>query len=144
MFNPPISDLHDSYAHVARLLAVISDPAKHAQRLDELVAQQKAIDEKTAALNDMAADTRRQNSAASATTIVLNNRKTALDAREAELDERAKTLENMDRVRSDEALQKREDAVQAREKMATREEERLAAIRADLEQRIAKIKAATA
>jgi len=114
--------------HLLALLAVVADPATHKARLDELVAQQKAIDEKTAVLNEMAADTRRQNTAAIAATIVLNNRKAALDAREAELNDKARGHEQAtsaqkqaaqhteQKLRQREAdLARREAALQARE-----------------------------
>jgi DNA anti-recombination protein RmuC len=140
MFNPPIADLHGAYGDLAALLTILADPERTKQRLDELVAQEAATKEQIATLNGMAADTRRLHSAAEATNIVSNNRKTALDAREAELDERAKNLEQSESTRSDAALRRREAAVQAREEAATREAERLAAIRADYEGRLEKIK----
>src|SRR5258707_14013613 len=74
------------------LLRVVADPATHKARLDELVAHQKAVDEKIAALNEMAGDTRRLPSAAEAAGIVSNNRKGALDDREADLDHPAKQV----------------------------------------------------
>jgi hypothetical protein len=125
---------------VLSLLAVISDPKKHAQRLDELVAQEKATDEKIAVLNEMAADTRRLHSAAEALTIVLNKRKTALDTREAELNTRAQALELTEATRSHEALQRREAACQAREEAVTQEERRLATAKVDLESKQASIR----
>jgi hypothetical protein len=137
MFNPPITDLHGAYADgVHALLAVVADPAAHKARLDELIAQEKATDEKIASLNEMAANTRRLNTAAEAATIVLNNRKTALDTREAELDEKAKNLD----LGSAASLKKREAAVLARERAGTLEAERLAAMRTDLETKHARIR----
>jgi hypothetical protein len=82
----------DANAAVFALLTVVADPAAHKARLDELIAQESATGEQIAALNAMAADTRRLHSAAEAQNIVSNNRKTALDAREAELDTRAQAL----------------------------------------------------
>jgi hypothetical protein len=139
MFNPPITDLHGGYADVSALLTILADPEKTKQRLDELIAQETATKEQIAALNDMAADTRRLHSTAAATNIVSDNRKTALDAREAELDARAKSLESTE-ARSDAALRRREAAVQQREAAAKQEAERLATIRTDLETKIARIK----
>jgi hypothetical protein len=140
MFNPPITDLHGAYDDLSRLLAVIADPVQTKQRLDELIAQEAAAKEQIAALNEMAGETRRLNSAAQATTIVLNNRKTALDAREADLDTRAQALELTEGTRSHKALQRREAAVQAREEAAAREEKRLATVKTDLEGKLEKIK----
>lgn len=82
--------ISDEFLALLALLAVIKDPDTHKKRLDELIAQEAAAKEQIAALNEMAGETRRLNSAAQATTIVLNNRKTALDAREAEIAESAK------------------------------------------------------
>jgi hypothetical protein len=140
MFNPPIQDLRGASADLAALLALLVDPAATKQRLDELIAQETATREQIAALNAMAADTRRLHSAAEATNIVSSNRKTALDTREAELDTRAATLELTEATRSHKALQRRENAVQAREEMATREAERLAVLRSEYEAKHAKIK----
>ena len=110
------------------LLAVIADPAAHKQRLDELVAQEKATQARIAELNDMASDTRRLNSTALATNILSDKRKAALDAREAEIGERAKNLDLRlaDQKRTTQAIEqkfrqreadltKREAAVSARE-----------------------------
>jgi hypothetical protein len=138
--NAPITFRAAEYTELHSLLAVIADPAKHKQRLDELIAQESAAKEQIAALNEMAADTRRLNTAAQAATIVLNNRKTALDEREAELDTRAKTLELTEATRSHKALQAREAAVQAREAAVAREEKRLAAVKTDLADKHASIK----
>jgi hypothetical protein len=140
MFNPPLTDLHGGYADVSALLTILADPEKAKQRLDELVAQETAAKEQIAALNDMAADTRRLHSAAEATNIVSTNRKAALDAREADLDTRAQALELTEATRSHKALQRREAACLAREEAATREEKRLAAVKADLEGKHASIK----
>ena len=141
MFNPPITDLHHASTEaLLALLAVIKDPDTHKKRLDQLIAQEAATKEQIAALNEMAGETRRLHTEAAATTIVLNNRKTALDAREAELAERAKNLELSEATRSDAALRRREAAVQTREAAVTREAERLAAIKTDLEGKHAKVK----
>jgi hypothetical protein len=140
MFNPPITDLHSGYADVAALLAILADPEKTKQRLDELIAQENATKEQIAALNEMAADTRRLHSTAEAENIVSNKRKAALDTREAELDTRAQALELTEATRSHKALQRREAAVQAREEVVAREEKRLAAVKTDLEGMHDKIK----
>jgi len=127
------SDLHGAYADgVYALLTVVADPATHKARLDELIAQENAAKEQIAALNEMAADTRRMNTAAQAATIVLNKRKTALDEREAALNERAKSLEQHEGKVSAASLQRRENlvaarevSVQAREQAAARQAEQL-------------------
>jgi hypothetical protein len=138
-FNTPIHP-DGGYSDVAALLTILTDPAKHKQRLDELLAQENAAKEQIATLNEMAADTRRMHSAAEAANIVSNNRKTALDAREAELDERAKRIERSETRKSDEALQRRENAVTVRENLVTQEEARIAVSRADLDEKHSKIK----
>jgi hypothetical protein len=137
--NAPIT-FNDSYADVSALLKILADPATHKARLDELVAQENAAKEQIAVLNEMAADTRRLNSAAQAAAIVSDNRKKALDAREAELDTRAQALEQSEAKRSEAALRRRENAVQAREEAVAREEKRLATVKTDLEGKHAKIK----
>lgn len=146
MFNPPITpvDLHGAYDDLSRLLAILADPAAHRQRLDELVAQENTTKAEIATLNAMAAETRRLHSTAQATNIVSDNRKTALDAREAEIEQRTNQLELAESARSEAALRRRENAVQAREEAAAREAERLAAIRKDYEARLGKIKNLTA
>jgi chromosome segregation ATPase len=140
--NAPFApvDVHSDYTHVTALLTILADPAAHKARLDELIAQEKAAKEQIAALNDMAADTRRQHSAAQATTIVLNNRKAALDARVTALDERQKTIESSEAARSDASLQRREAAAHAQEMANKRESERLAALRTDLQAKHDRIK----
>jgi hypothetical protein len=141
MFNPPITDLHHASTEaLLALLAVIKDPDTHKKRLDQLIAQEAATKEQIAALNEMAGETRRLHTEAAATTIVLNNRKTALDAREAELDERAKSLEQVESKRSDAAMRRRENLVASREQAALLEADRLAAMRTDLETRLEKIR----
>jgi hypothetical protein len=122
------------------LLAILADPAAHQARLDELVAQEKSTKEQIAALNEMAADTRRQNSAAQAATIVANNRKIAQDKRDAELDERTEIIEQVEARRRDAALAARELAVTTRENSVKAEAERLAAIRTDYEGRLGTLK----
>jgi hypothetical protein len=124
----------------AALLTILADPAAHRARLDELVAQENAAKEQIAALNAMAADTRRKHTAAEATTIVLNNRKTALDTREAEIEEKSRDLDEATAKRSDAALRRRENAVTVREEAATREAERLAVLRSEYESKLAKLK----
>jgi hypothetical protein len=140
MFNPPISHLHDGYADVSALLQILADPVKTKQRLDELVAQEKAVDEKIASHNELVAETRGMHSAAEATNIVLNNRKTALDAREAEIELKAQALTDAETMKSDAALGRRERAVAAREESASREADRLAALRTEYESKIARFK----
>jgi hypothetical protein len=140
MSNPTITDLHGGYADVSALLTILADPATHKTRLDELIAKENAAKEQIAALNEMAANTRRLNSAAEAANIVSANRKAALDAREAELDTRAQALELTEATRSHKALQRREAAVQAREDTVAREEKRLAKVKTDLEGKHASIK----
>ena len=136
---PPIAD--DGYAALLKILAdILDDPEKHRQRLEELRAQEKATRDEINALNQMAAITRRRSSEVEADKIVLANRKTKLDAREAEINERAQNLETAEARRSDRALQAREIAVSAREEAATREAERLAAMRKDYEDKLARIK----
>jgi uncharacterized protein (DUF3084 family) len=140
--NAPINpaDLHSAYSDLSALLTILTDPAKHKARLDELLAQEKATREQIEILNGMAADTRRLHTAAEATNIVSNNRKTALDQREADLDTRAQALELTEATRSHKALQHREAAVQAREDAVAREEKRLATVKTDLADKHAKIK----
>jgi hypothetical protein len=142
MLNPPITpiDLSGGYADVSALLTILADPVKTKQRLDELVAQEAATKEQIATLNGMAAETRRLHSAAQATNIVSDNRKAALDAREAEIQQRAEQLELSESTRADAALRRREAACTAQEAANKRESERLAAMRADYEGRLAKIK----
>jgi hypothetical protein len=140
MNAPLTSDLRGASADLAALLALLVDPGATKQRLDELIAQENSTKEQIAALNAMAADTRRLHSAAEATNIVSNNRKVALDTREAELDTRAQALELTEATRSHKALQRREAAVQAREEAAVREEKRLATVRSDLEGKHGQIK----
>jgi hypothetical protein len=142
MFNPPITpvDLHAGYADVSALLTILADPAAHKQRLDQLIEQENSVKAQIAALNEMADDTRRQNSAAQAATIVADRRKLALDQREAALDERAATLDQAENLRSDTALRRREAAVTAREEAAGKETQRLAALRATTEAKAERIK----
>lgn len=100
--------------HLLSLLTVVSDPATHKTRLDELVAQENAAKEAIAELNEMAADTRRLHTTAEATTIVLDNRKAALDAREADLADKAKKHELAVAAQKQDAQQK-EQTLKARE-----------------------------
>jgi chromosome segregation ATPase len=140
MFNPPIADLHGAYDDLAALLKVLVDPTTHKARLDELIAQEAASKEQIAALNAMAAETRRLHSAAQATNIVSDNRKAALDVREAEIEQRANQLELSESTRADAALKRREAAVESRENAVKAELDRLAATRRDLETKLGKIK----
>jgi hypothetical protein len=133
-------DLQSSYADVSALLKILADPAAHKARLDELIAQENSTKEQIAALNAMAADTRRLHSAAEATNIVANRKATALDTRETELDTRAQALELTEATRSHKSLQRREAAVQAREDAVAREEKRLAALMADHNAKAGKLK----
>jgi hypothetical protein len=98
----PADETQQTYS----LLSVISDPAKHKQRLDQLVEHAKAVDEKIAEHHELTAKTRGMHSAAQATDIVLNNRKAALDAREAEIEGKAEQLNTDAAMRSDTALRR--------------------------------------
>jgi hypothetical protein len=140
--NAPFApvDLNAGYADVSALLKILADPVAHKARLDELVGQEKSTREQIAALNAMAADTRRLHSAAEATNIVSTNRKAALDAREAELDTRAAALEMTEATRSHQSLQRREAACLTRENVVAQAEKRLAKDRADLAGKSASIK----
>jgi uncharacterized sporulation protein YeaH/YhbH (DUF444 family) len=133
---PPITvtDLHDA------LLTILADPDLHKKRLEELRAQEKATRDEINALNSMAAITRRRSSEAEAAMIVAKNRAAKLDAREAEIEEKAKSLDTLNARRSDMALAAREAAVEAGELANKREADRLAVLKADLEGRHAKIK----
>ena len=133
--TPPIAD--DGYA---ALLKILADPTIHKARLEELIAQEKATRDEINALNSMAAITRRRSSEAEAAMIVATNRKAALDAREAEIEEKTKNLDSIEARRSDRALQLREDAVTSRENIARVEAERLAAVKADLDAKISRFK----
>jgi hypothetical protein len=144
MFNPPIADLHGAYDDLAALLKVLVDPTTHKARLDELIAQEAASKEQIATLNAMAGETRRLHSTAQATNIVSENRKVALDAREAEFEQRAEQLEQSEARHSAASLQSRENAVEAKGEALKREADRLSAMRTDLEGRLAKIKGLTA
>jgi ABC-type transporter Mla subunit MlaD len=137
LHSTPITDLHDGYA---ALLKILADPDLHKKRLEELMVAEKGARDEINALNQMAAITRRRSSEAEAAMIVAKNRAAKLDAREAEIDEKAKSLETLETRRSDRALQLREDAVSQRENIAKIEAERLAAVRADLDAKIAKFK----
>ena len=124
----------------AALLKILDDPDLYKARLNELREQEKATRDEINALNQMSAITKRRSSEAEAAMIVATNRKAKLDAREAEIEEKTKGLESLQARRSDAALQARESAVTAREEAVTREAERLAAVRADLDTKIAKFK----
>jgi hypothetical protein len=139
-FNGPTVPTTEGADHLLALLAVIKDPATHKARLDELIAQEKAARDQIAALNEMSANTRRLNTAAQATNIISEKRKLALDAREAELAERASKIDQAEVRKSDAALRHRENLVQAREEAALRDEKRLAKAQADLESKHASIR----
>jgi predicted nucleic acid-binding Zn-ribbon protein len=150
----------DPVDHVHALLAVMADPAKHKTRLDELVEHQKAVDEKIATHNELIAKTKGMHSAAEAANIVANNRKSALDQREAEIrtreeqlaadiakhNEAQKQLGTEIRKREAAAAAKetsvleRENALSAREEAAKQEADRLAALRTEYEAKIKKLK----
>jgi len=132
--TPFTSDLRGASADLAALLALLVSPAATKQRLDELVAQENATREQIAALNDMAADTRRMNTAAQAATIVLNNRKTALDAREAE-------IKQLEATGSEAAMRRREAAAAAKEKAAAVKENAVERREAAVAKREAEIEA---
>lgn len=136
----PPTDMTDAAATLLKLLNVLTDVEGMKRLLEELAAQETAAKEQIAALNAMAGDTRRLHSTAQATEIVLNNRKTALDAREGELNAREERIETAERRQSDANLRSREATVEAGAEANKRERERLAADRADLESRLDKIK----
>jgi predicted nucleic acid-binding Zn-ribbon protein len=145
---------------VHSLLAVIADPVTHKARLAELLAQEKATAERIAAHDELMAKTRGLNSAAEAATIVANNRKAALDAREAEIrarenqlaaniaqhNEAKKQLGAEIRQREAAALLKensvieRENALSEREQTAKREADRLSALKTGYEAKIKKLR----
>ena len=145
---------------VHSLLAVIADPVTHKARLAELIAQEKATHERIAAHDELMAKTRGMNSAAEAATIVANNRKTALDAREAELRTRENQLaENVAKhndlkkqfgteIRQREAVAaaketsviERENDIGERERAAVQEALRLSALKIEYEGKIKKLK----
>jgi hypothetical protein len=83
--------------------------------------------------------TRGMHSAAEAANIVANNRKTALDQREAEIEEKSKQLATDQAMRSDSTLRRRENALAAREEAANREADRLAALKIEYETKIKKL-----
>jgi cell division protein FtsB len=140
MFNPPISDLHTSFDDVSRLLALIADPAAHRARLEELVKQEAATKAEIAALNAMKSETLRLHQTAQATNIVADRRIAALDAREAEIEQRAEQLQRSEVTKSDEGLRRRESMVEAREKAARAEAESLAATRKELDAKLVKFR----
>src|SRR6478672_10578188 len=94
-FNPPNNpiDLSAGYADMSALLQLLADPAASKQRLDEHIAAELAAKERIEVANKMTDEARRLLSTAQATNIVADRRIAALDAREAELDERAQALE---------------------------------------------------
>lgn len=124
---------------VFALLSTVADPEKHKLRLQELIEHQKAAEERIAEHKELIAKTRGMHSAAEATNIVLDNRKQALDDREAEIEEKAQALATAETMRSAAALDRRERAVAAREDSAKRENDRLSAIRTDYEAKLAKL-----
>ena len=132
---PPIAD--DGYA---ALLKILDDPDLYKAKLNELAEAEKRARDEVAALHQMEAITRRRSSEAEAAMIVAKNRAAKLDAREAEVEEKIKSLESLEARRSDRALQLREDAVFSRENINRVEAERLAAIKADLDAKIARFK----
>jgi hypothetical protein len=136
MFNPPITDLHGGFADVSNLLTILANPDQHQQRLDELIAAERAAKERIDALNKMAEETRRRDTATKAAEIVSNNRKTALDTREAEIEKREAELDRGSAI----SLAKRENAVSVRETAATRREAENAVMKKDYEDKLARIK----
>jgi hypothetical protein len=133
-------DLHSAFDDVTLLLAIIADPEAHRQRLKELVAQENKTKAEIETLNAMASETKRLHGTAQAVNIVCDRRLAAIEERESELDARAQSLDNSEAMKSAAAVQRRELAVEAREKAAKAESDRLAAMRTDLERRLAKIK----
>jgi hypothetical protein len=138
--NAPISDLRSACDDLLRLLAVVADPAKHKARVDELIAREAAAKASIVELHAMEGETRRLHNTARATDIVSNNRAAALDAREAEIEDRASRLELSESTKSDASLRRREAMVESRENACKTESDRLAAMRRDLEGRLIKIK----
>lgn len=116
-----ISPIESAADQLYALLAVIADPAAHKARLDELVEKEKAAAARIAELNDMASETRRLHSTAQATNIVSDNKKAALEAREAELAQRAENSER-EYSRQKQALADREQKLQQREANLARRE----------------------
>src|SRR5258705_11196991 len=92
-FNPPNPiDVSGGYADVSALLQLLIDPAATKQRLDELVAQEKATAERIEALNKMEHETRRLHKTAQSTKVVSENRQAALDAQEAPIEQKATNI----------------------------------------------------
>jgi hypothetical protein len=133
-------DLHSAFDDVSKLLAIIADPAAHRQRLEQLVTQENATKAEIDRLNAMAAETKRLHSTAVATNIVADRRIAALDAREAELEERADQLARSEVTKSDEGRRRRESMVEAREKATRAEAESLAATRKELDAKLVKFR----
>ena len=88
----------------------------------------------------MAVETRRLHGTAAATNIVCDRRLAAIELRESELDDRAKSIESTESARSDASLKRREAAVESRESATRTESERLAGVKKDREARLSKIK----
>lgn len=150
----------DPVTDVYALLKVMANPDHHKQRLDDLVAHQKAVDEKIAAHNELIAKTKGMHSAAEASMIVANNRKATLDQREAELKRQFSELETSvaehnklkqqftAQIKQREAaaalketsVLERENALGEREQTVKRESARLAALKIEYEAKIKKLK----
>jgi hypothetical protein len=141
--NAPFTPV-DNYADLGALLRLLVDPAATKQRLDELIAQQAATRAEIETLNAMASETKRLHNTAQATNIVLQRREAALDAREAEADAREARLDQSEATRSDANLRHRESAAEAKEEALKREADRLAAMRADYQAKLEKLKGFTA
>ena len=139
--NAPFTPV-DNYADLGALLRLLVDPAATKQRLDELVAQQEATKAEIATLNAMAADTRRLNTTAQATTIVLQRREAAFSAREAEADDREAKIAQVEGTQSEAARRHRDNAAEAKENAVARREAAVAKREAAVEKREAKIRTA--
>jgi vacuolar-type H+-ATPase subunit I/STV1 len=140
--NAPFTPVHNPYDDVSHLLAIMADPEGYRQRLQELIAQEKKTADRIAELNAMQADTLRLHQTAQATNIVADRRITALDAKEAELDERLQKLETAEVKASAASMRAQQSAVEAGALANKREAERLATVRKDYEAKVAKLNAA--
>jgi len=137
--NAPFTPV-DSYADMSALLQLLVDPLKSKARLDEIIAAEVAAKEQIAELHAMEAETRRLHNTAQATMIVLQRREAAVSAREAEADDREAKVEQSEARHSDAALQQRERAADAKEAALKNEADRLAAMWADYQAKLEKLK----
>jgi len=138
--NAPFTPVHNPYDDVSHLLAIMADPEGYRQRLQKLVAQEKKTADRIAELNAMQAETLRLHQTAAATNIVADRRIAALDAKEAELDERLQKLETAEVKASAASMRAQQSAVEADKLANKREAERLSVMKKDVEAQLAKIK----